>query len=38
LFPNTLRVEPCGWELDPETCAEIDRLFALLQRALGRDR
>lgn len=38
LFRNTLRVERSGWELDTETCAEIDRLFALLQRALGRDR
>jgi 2-keto-3-deoxy-L-arabinonate dehydratase len=38
LFSNTLRVEPCGWELDTETCAEIDRLFALLQRALGPER
>jgi 4-hydroxy-tetrahydrodipicolinate synthase len=38
LFRNTLRVEPFGWELDQETCAEIDRLFALLQRSLQTDR
>lgn len=34
LFPNTLRVQPVGWEMDPETEAEIDRLFARLQAAL----
>lgn len=38
LFPNTLRVEPFGWELDAETCAEVDRIFDLLQRSLKRDR
>lgn len=35
LFVNTLRVEPHGWELDPETTAEVDRLFGLLQQALN---
>lgn len=35
LFVNTLRVEPHGWELDPETTAEVDRLFSLLQQALN---
>jgi 4-hydroxy-tetrahydrodipicolinate synthase len=34
LFKNTLRVEPFGWELDSETCAEVDRLFEIMQRAL----
>ena len=34
LFSNTLQVQPCGWQLDPETSAEVDRLFALLQRQL----
>jgi 2-keto-3-deoxy-L-arabinonate dehydratase len=34
LFRNTLQVQPCGWQLDPETCAEVDRLFALLQKNL----
>ena len=34
LFTNTLQVQPCGWQLDPETSAEVDRLFALLQRQL----
>lgn len=34
LFRNTLQVQPCSWELDAETCAEVDRLFALLQRVL----
>lgn len=38
IFKNTLRVEPYGWELDHETCAEVDRLFSLLQRAIERDR
>lgn len=34
LFYNTLQVQPCGWQLDAETCAEVDRLFAWLQRQL----
>lgn len=34
LFTNTLQVQPCGWQLDSETSAEVDRLFALLQREL----
>lgn len=38
LFSNTLQVQPCGWQLDPETCAEVDRLFALLQRNLVSNR
>lgn len=35
LFRNTLQVQPCGWHLDPETRAEVDRLYALLQRNLA---
>src|SRR4051812_44195426 len=34
IFVNTLQVQPCGWQLDAETAAEVDRLFALLQRSL----
>ena len=35
LFPSARRRKPYGWELDAETAAEVDRLFALLQEALG---
>src|SRR5262245_26709977 len=35
LFPTARRRRPYGWELDPETAAEVDRLFARLQAALG---
>lgn len=38
LFPNTLQVEPYGWQLDSETCAEVDRLFAWLERKLVENR
>ncbi len=31
LFKNTLQRQPVGWQLDPETQAEVDRLFARLQ-------
>ncbi|MBN9518422.1 dihydrodipicolinate synthase family protein [bacterium] len=34
LFPSARRRGPCGWELDPETAAEVDRLFDRLQHAL----
>lgn len=34
LFPNTRQIPPCGWQPDPETLAEVDRLFARLQRGL----
>ncbi len=34
LFPNRLRRKPYWWELDTETAAEVDRLFARLQEAL----
>jgi 4-hydroxy-tetrahydrodipicolinate synthase len=37
IFPSRRRREPNGWSLDPETAAEVDRLFAQLQQAL-RDR
>lgn len=35
LFPSARRRRPYNWELDPETAAEVDRLFAQLQHALG---
>jgi 4-hydroxy-tetrahydrodipicolinate synthase len=34
LFPSARRRKPYGWDLDPETAAEIDRLFGRLQAAL----
>ncbi len=34
LFPSVRRRRPYGWELDAETAAEVDRLFAHLQKAL----
>ncbi len=34
IFVNTLQIQPCGWQLDAETAAEVDRLFELLQRSL----
>ena len=34
VFKNMHRIQPSGWELDPETTAEVDRLFAILQQAL----
>ncbi len=37
LFPSARRRRPYGWELDPETAAEVDRLFDRLQRELNRD-
>ena len=35
LFPSARRRKPYGWELDAETAAEVDRLFAKLLRILG---
>lgn len=35
LFPSARRRKPYGWELDDETAAEVDRLFAKLLRILG---
>ena len=34
IFRNTLRIRPYSWELDRETCEEVDRLFDCLQLAL----
>lgn len=34
LFPSTRRRKPYGWDLDPETAAEVDRLFGRLQSVL----
>jgi dihydrodipicolinate synthase/N-acetylneuraminate lyase len=34
LFPTARRRKPYGWELDAETAAEVDRLFAHLRDAL----
>ena len=34
IFPNTIQKQPVGWTLDSETSSEVDRLFALLQKAL----
>ena len=34
LFPSARRRKPYGWELDAETAAEVDRLFAHLRDAL----
>ena len=35
LFPSARRRKPYGWELDAETAAEVDRLYARMQAALG---
>ena len=35
IFANTLQIQPVDWELDFETAAEVDRLFARLQTALS---
>jgi 4-hydroxy-tetrahydrodipicolinate synthase len=34
IFASDRRLAPYGWELDGETAAEVDRLFARLQQAL----
>jgi len=34
IFASDRRRTPYGWELDGETAAEVDRLFARLQQAL----
>lgn len=36
IFRNTLQIQPCGWQPDHETLAEVDRIFELLQQALSR--
>jgi dihydrodipicolinate synthase/N-acetylneuraminate lyase len=35
LFPSARRRKPYGWELDGETAAEVDRLYARLQGLVG---
>jgi len=35
IFPSARRRVPYGWDLDAETAAEVDRLFARLQNALS---
>ena len=35
LFPSARRRRPYGWDLDPETAAEVDRLFERLRVALS---
>jgi 4-hydroxy-tetrahydrodipicolinate synthase len=35
LFPSARRRNPNSWDLDPETAAEIDRLFKQMQAALA---
>jgi 4-hydroxy-tetrahydrodipicolinate synthase len=35
VFPSARRREPYAWELDDETAAEIDRLFARFQQAVA---
>ncbi|MEO8271552.1 MAG: dihydrodipicolinate synthase family protein [Aureliella sp.] len=34
LFPNTFQIQPTAWQIDAETQAEVDRLFARLQAAI----
>lgn len=34
LFNNTLQIKPVGWSLDPETKAEVNRLFERLQKVI----
>ena len=34
LFTSTLQRQPVGWEMDTETQAEVDRLFAILQAVI----
>ncbi|MCY2939403.1 MAG: dihydrodipicolinate synthase family protein [Planctomycetota bacterium] len=34
LFENSVQIQPVGWHLDPETQAEVDRLFTRLQRVI----
>ncbi len=35
IFVNTLQLPPCGWKPDPESLAEVDRLFSLLQQVIA---
>ena len=34
LFANTHQIQPVGWQIDPETQDEVDRLFARMKEAL----
>ncbi|HZZ78887.1 MAG TPA: dihydrodipicolinate synthase family protein [Gemmataceae bacterium] len=36
VFPSARRRKPYAWDLDPETAAEVDRLFAQLMAAIQR--
>lgn len=38
VFCSERRREPNGWQLDPETRDEVDRLFALMKRAIAESR
>ena len=38
LIPSARRRKPYAWDLDAETTAEVDRLFAVLQEALRAER
>ena len=35
LFPNADQIQPAAWQLDDETRADVDRLFARLLAAIG---
>lgn len=35
LFSNTIQKQPVGWQMDPETQAEVDRLFERLMNAMA---
>jgi len=35
IFENTIQLPPVSWQLDPETRAEVDRLFARLQAVVA---
>lgn len=35
LFSNTIQKQPVGWQMDPETQAEVDRLFERLMQAMA---
>jgi 4-hydroxy-tetrahydrodipicolinate synthase len=37
IFENTIQLLPTGWQLDPETQAEVDRLFERLQSVIHTD-
>jgi 4-hydroxy-tetrahydrodipicolinate synthase len=37
IFDNTIRLPPVSWEFDPETRAEVDRLFARIKTVFQND-